>query len=59
MEERQIASDIVKPAVETGPRYLSRYSKYVGQSKISRNSSDWKSATTDSIWSKNDHRGIV
>ena len=24
---------------------------YVGQSKSSRNSSDWKSATTDSIWS--------
>ena len=31
---------------------------YVGQSKSSRNSSDWKSATIDSIWSKNDHRGV-
>jgi hypothetical protein len=31
---------------------------YVVQSKSSRNSSDWKSATTDSIWSKNDHRGV-
>ena len=30
---------------------------YVGQPKSTRNSSDWKSSTTDSIWSKNDHRG--
>ena len=34
------------------------YVVYVGQSKSSRNSSDWKSATIDSIWSKNDHRGV-
>ena len=31
---------------------------YVGQSKCSRNSSDWKSVTTGSIWSKNDHRRV-
>ena len=33
------------------------YTYNVGQSISSRNSPDWNSATSDSVWSKNDHRG--
>ena len=39
-------------------RNLKQRRAYVWQSKSSRNTSDWKRATTDSIWSKNDHRGV-
>ena len=38
--------------------YVTVRKLYVGLSKSSRNSPDWKIATTDSMWSKNDHRGV-